>query len=66
MAEYQCWGDDHEDLTAKVEQAVAALPKGGGIVTFGLRWTGKDESSSHRQVMVTCTKGHENVFTVEG
>lgn len=63
MAEYQCWGEDHEDLTDRVKQAVAALPK-NGIITYGVRWTGSEERPP-RQVVVVCAKGHENVFPIE-
>ncbi len=63
MAEYQCWGDDHEDLTERVEQAIAALPS-KGVITYGITWTGSDKRPP-RQVMVVCAKGHENVFAIE-
>jgi hypothetical protein len=63
---YQCWGEDHEDLTEKVEVAKAALPPGGGkVVVFGLKGPSRrSKPPEPRLVMVTCAKGHENVFEV--
>jgi len=64
--QYQCWGEDKEDLTEKVEVATAALPDDGGTtVVFGVRkLLGRDKPRGARKVMVTCAKGHENVFTI--
>lgn len=59
---YECWGDDHEDLTQKVEEELA----NGGTVTFGVTGSiGRPRKSSPRKVLVICSKGHENVFIVE-
>ncbi len=61
---YQCWGEDHEDLTEKVKEAIASLPApSGGAVVYGLRRTAARREP--RRVLVSCTKGHENVFEIE-
>jgi hypothetical protein len=63
---YECWGDDHENLTEKVEEAKAAANSGKQIV-FGIGgFVGKKKSPKPRKIRVICSKGHENVFTVEG
>jgi hypothetical protein len=64
---YQCWGDDKEDLTNKVEQALAALPSNSGpTVVYGVMGlVGKPLSRGPRKILVICGKSHENVFTVE-
>ena len=60
---YRCWGDDSEDLTEKVEVAVAALEK--ETITFYAFRRETREPDKRRQVMVKCSKEHENVFDVE-
>jgi hypothetical protein len=67
-AEYQCWGDDKEDLTNKVTQELAKLPKKDSSTVFysaAMKVAGKAADRGPRKIMVTCGKGHENVFTIE-
>jgi hypothetical protein len=65
---YKCWGDDAEDLTDKVEQALAALPQDDGpAVVYGLmKIKGDTPDRGPRKIMVTCGKGHENIFEIGG
>jgi hypothetical protein len=59
---YQCWGDDHEDLTEKVERAKL---QGDSKVVFGVKMFEKQAKPDEpRVVMVVCSKGHENVFEI--
>jgi hypothetical protein len=69
---HECWGEDREDLTEKVEVAEALLPGGGdgrdcGSTVFALTGLGRRANSptpDPRVVLVNCTKGHENIFEV--
>ena len=65
---YQCWGEDHEDLTEKVEVAKAAHSDDDNrVVIFGVKMTRRQvKPRSPRVVMVTCSEGHENIFEVDG
>lgn len=61
---YQCWGDDKEDLTEKVE--IEKKKHGSdGVVVYRLRGLFTKKPDQPRKVRVTCAKGHENVFVVE-
>ncbi|MGA2362990.1 MAG: hypothetical protein ABSG73_11090 [Candidatus Aminicenantales bacterium] len=61
---YYCWGDDHEDLTKKVEDA---KPPDTTVITF--RTISSDSvkaKTPHKwRVEVKCCKGHENIFEGE-
>lgn len=61
MADYTCWGDDKEDLTAKV---LAAKIAGGPVARMGISVDGSPRSSKWR-VCVKCNNGHENIFEGE-
>lgn len=53
---YICWGADAEDLTPKVE---AERKERSGVGPLSV-----DAREGHQwKVLVTCKKGHENVFT---
>lgn len=56
---YRCWGDDGEDLTAKVAAAI----RDKGHVT--IQTDAAAERTNTNAVRVQCAKGHENVFYVE-
>jgi hypothetical protein len=53
---YECWGADHEDLTAKVEAELARRAR-TSYVTF--------EENTKWKVFVKCSQLHENVFEGE-
>jgi hypothetical protein len=54
---YECWGDDHEDLTEQVVDTFIADPIFQHTSSEDLGgWT----------VIVTCSKGHENAFSGTG
>lgn len=59
---YECWGDDHEDLTEKVEEAIARQ-KNSVPVVFTLSRPGSEQEPL--KVLVTCAHGHENVFEIK-
>lgn len=50
---YYCWGDDHEDLTEKVEKA---KQEADPVFRMAARRPGA------WRVDVTCREGHENIF----
>lgn len=56
---YQCWGPDHEDLTAKVQAAIDAK-RGWHVLDAGLA----DGPASQEAITVNCSAGHVNVFYV--
>lgn len=58
MADYRCRGDDHEDLTDKVRDAI--IWRRGVFRLFSLR------KPQRWKVIVKCSHGHENVFTGSG
>jgi hypothetical protein len=62
---YQCWGEDKEDLTKKVEIERKRL-EGETVVFYRLRGVmGRTRKrKGPRKVRVTCAKGHKNVFEV--
>jgi hypothetical protein len=64
---YKCWGKHAEDLSDKVEQALAALPDDDGpTVVYGLMsLRGNKPDRGPRKIMVTCGEGHENVFEID-
>jgi hypothetical protein len=56
---YKCWGEDGEDLTAKVEEAL----KQRGHVT--IQEDAAPGATDTNAVVVFCsTKNHENVFYI--
>jgi len=61
MAEYVCWGEDKEDLTAKV---LAVKNAGGPVARMDILVNGSHRRSKWR-VCVTCNIGHENIFEGE-
>jgi hypothetical protein len=58
---YTCWAEHQEDLTAEVEAIVAELKGDKGIPQYGIF---RSQSSDEQAVTVTCSAGHDNVFTV--
>jgi hypothetical protein len=62
---YICWGEDKEDLTAAV---IASLSSGSsaGATAFQDAVMETDAQSNAKTVIVTCSKGHQNVFDVKG
>jgi hypothetical protein len=69
MNKYICWGDDKEDLSKKVKQAVEVeifLPEFRVSVDASSSATGKQSRKKNkRRISVTCEKGHINMFDVE-
>lgn len=66
MMRYRCWGEHAEDLTDKVKQAISELPDDDETIVYGLmKAVGDSPKGSPRKIMVTCGKGHENVFTID-
>ena len=61
---YVCWGSDKEDLTESVMAALYA--NGGGSVILRIEVPRFDRGAQRRtrRIKVTCSQGHENVFTV--
>ena len=54
---YECWGDDHQDLTEQVKDSWKAEPVFQHVSFAGpAQWT----------VIVTCSAGHENAFSGSG
>jgi len=62
MGEYDCWGDDHEDLTNQVRMKVLTEST---PTTYVLRFSGGG-NPRHWRVIVQCSKGHDNSFEGEG
>ena len=59
---YQCWGDDKEDLTEKVKEAIQS----GGVDVFRLSSISKTNKEPLKwRVHVTCSKGDVNIFEGE-
>jgi hypothetical protein len=54
---YECWGDDHEDLTKQVMDSWKSDP------FFGYT---SSEDPDEWTVIVTCSAGHENAFSGTG
>jgi hypothetical protein len=54
---YECWGDDHENLTDKVVDSWTSDP------VFGHT---SSEEPDEWTVIVTCSAGHENAFSGSG
>ncbi len=53
---YRCRGDDHEDLTKKVREAVFGRERIFRMFPRSQRW----------RVKVSCSDGHENIFEGTG
>ena len=64
MGKYDCWGPDHEDLTAQVVVKVTRTPK-----TPVLRVFSPDDADPIGKWKVTdivCSQGHKNSFEGSG
>ena len=67
MGEYECWGEDHEDLVEQVRAKVSADPTS---TLEALRTVNADAGerdfgagrSRRWKVIVKCSKGHKNTF----
>jgi hypothetical protein len=59
---YICSGEDHEDLTQQVYDAVLFKPEPRAGFSF---FPKLNKKPSKWRVIVTCSKGHENTFEGE-
>ena len=70
MGKYECWGDDHEDLTDQVRAKV--LVEGLGTMRGGLDVlhfyvnTADASERGHWRVVVKCSHDHDNSFEGNG
>lgn len=66
MGIYDCWGEDHEDLTEQVRAKVLAA--GTGVVHVLRDFMGTEEKDVQhwRVTEVKCSKGHDNSFEGDG
>ncbi len=55
--QYLCWGDDKEDLTAKVEAALSDYEPFFGVMSLR-------RNRDSEKIVVACSHGHQNVFEV--
>lgn len=58
MATYVCWGEDGEDLDAKVQAAIERAMR-DGIIDFNLQ-----DDHEPVEIEVHCSKGHRNLIEV--
>ena len=59
---YTCWGDDGEDLSEQVRKKANPNPS----TVVAVRNMGRAARPRRWRVVVTCSKGHDNVFEGEG
>jgi hypothetical protein len=65
---YICWGDDKEDLTKKVQEAIAIgcnAPDYSAVLGYKIATKGKKAKKRRWRVIVKCNEGHENAFEGE-